>query len=222
MADITRLFNKLAIVRTEDTGKEFEMSICLAYGIEYVGKYKYSLIHQPGLEKLPGLFPGPIQHIAKNGSRYDFVSTSTGKYLSAKSTKKGDKVCPQVIGQMSKKKFRDYFCIPDDQSIKEYTLLNAPGMMEKYFDHTFDADIIYYNKKKDEIKFIQRVSSIDFSSCNLLFSRPTADRWNESNTLKIETHTIGEFQVHNNRDCVKFRWNIEKLLKLFPDHFLIY
>jgi len=33
--------------------------------------------------------------------------------------------------------------------------------------------------------------------------------------------TIGEFQVHNRRDCIKFRWSFEKLLSLFKVHFEI-
>lgn len=31
------------VLQTEDTGKIFEMAICLAYDIPYDGKYKYSM-----------------------------------------------------------------------------------------------------------------------------------------------------------------------------------
>ena len=31
------------ILQTEDTGKIFEMAICLVYGISYNGKYKYNM-----------------------------------------------------------------------------------------------------------------------------------------------------------------------------------
>ena len=218
MVDITRLFNKLTL-KTEDTGKQFEMSICLAYGIDYVGKYKYPIIQDPRLEHLNDLFPGPLEHIAKNGSRYDFVSTSTMEYLSAKSTKAGDKICPQVIGQASKKKFRNFFGAPED--IKGYILDNINNLLNVYYQHTFDASIIFYNKKRDKLKFIKPIKDIDFDLLDLSFSR-TRDTWNESNTLRLNaTDTIGEFQVHNNRDCIKFRWNLEKILKLFPDHFTV-
>jgi hypothetical protein len=33
-----------ATLKTEDTGKMFEMAICLAYGIPYDGKYKYDMV----------------------------------------------------------------------------------------------------------------------------------------------------------------------------------
>ncbi len=37
--------------------------------------------------------------------------------------------------------------------------------------------------------------------------------WNESTSISINNNTIGEFQIHKNRDCIKFRWFFEKLLK---------
>jgi hypothetical protein len=103
-------------VLTEDLGKIFEMAICLLYEIEYDGKYKYSLedatIIKDKLHKLKVEFPFKIKHIAKNGNKYDFVSIDDDKVnLSAKTTKKDAKVCPQVIGQPSKKKFCEFFGI---------------------------------------------------------------------------------------------------------------
>ena len=223
--DITRFFNKLTIVpdakqiKTEDTGKEFEMSICLAYEIDYVGKYKYRLIEFPRLKQLTELFPGPLIHIAKAGSRYDFQS-ETGEYLSAKSNKSGNKVCPQVIGQASKKKFCEYFKIEQTVNLKEYIFSNIKELLGIYFDYTFDASIIYYNKKKDSIKFIKTLKKIDWNVQELIFTR-NLEEWNESNSIKLNTITIGEFQFHNNRDCIKFRWNFEKIIFLFSEHFNI-
>ena len=36
-------------------------------------------------------------------------------------------------------------------------------------------------------------------------------KWNESSSIKINNITIGEFQIHNKRDGIKFRWCFEKL-----------
>jgi len=96
-------------ILTEDLGKIFEMAICLLYEIEYDGKYKYSLEEAVSIKdklyKLKNVFPFKIKHIAKNGNKYDFVSIDDDKInLSAKTSKKDAKVCPQVIGQPSKKK----------------------------------------------------------------------------------------------------------------------
>lgn len=38
--------------------------------------------------------------------------------------------------------------------------------------------------------------------------------WNESNTVKYSNVSIGEFQVHNKRNCFKFRFNMDGINKL--------
>ena len=59
-------------LKTEDTGKMFEMAICYAYDIEYNGKYKYSMELSEKLKerlsKLIEVFPiSTCIHSAKNG-----------------------------------------------------------------------------------------------------------------------------------------------------------
>jgi hypothetical protein len=81
------------VLQTEDTGKIFEMAICLAYNIPYDGNYKYGMEEPERLKhrlsKLLELFP-MCSHTAKRGSRYDYTSdTDANKHLSAKTTKKG-------------------------------------------------------------------------------------------------------------------------------------
>ena len=39
--------------------------------------------------------------------------------------------------------------------------------------------------------------------------------WNESNTLKYCGISMGEFQVHRNRNCFKFRFNMKGVMELF-------
>jgi hypothetical protein len=111
-------------ILTEDTGKMFEMSICLAYGIPYNGIYKYSMKIPESiknrLSKLIDLFPLCL-HSGNNGGRYDYTSViDKTKHLSAKSSKKGTgKICPQVIGQSQPKKFCEIIGI---DFINVYTL----------------------------------------------------------------------------------------------------
>ena len=57
--------------------------------------------------------------------------------LSAKTTKKDGKVCPQVIGQPSKKKFCEFFNVDINftlEQIKEYIEVNVDKMLNIYFD----------------------------------------------------------------------------------------
>ena len=215
---------------TEDLGKIFEMAICLLYNIEFDGKFKYSMSDACKLKerivKLKDVFPYDIKHTAKNGNQYDFtgVVDNTIK-LSAKTTKKDGKVCPQVIGQPSKKKFSEFFKIDQSynlQQIKNYIQENVQEMLSTYFKLTFDCPIVYYNQKINKLIFIKKKQDIDWSKSIIAFSHIKKNKiWNESSTISINNITIGEFQIHNHRDVIKFRWSFEKLLTMNPDNFEI-
>lgn len=215
-------------VLTEDLGKIFEMAICLLYKTEYDGKYKYGLeeanILKDKLHRLLDVFPYKIRHIAKNGSKYDFVNVDDDNiHLSAKTTKKDAKVCPQVIGQPSKRKFCEFFGINllyDLEQIKNYIEINVTSLLEIYASNTFDCPIIYYNKHKNTILFIKLKENINWTNYNISFGHIIKNKkWNESSSIIIDGITIGEFQIHNHRDCIKFRWSFEKLLHLFNNNF---
>ena len=217
-------------VLTEDLGKIFEMAICLYYEIDYDGHYKYSLqeaqILQNKLSNLKSVFPYNIKHCAKGGSKYDFECIDDPTiHLSAKTTKKDGKVCPQVIGQPSRKKFCEFFAL--DQStcldqIKTFIINNIAHMLTVYCNHTFDCPLLYYNNHSNLLAFIVYKEHINWSNYAIQFSHNIKNKlWNESSSISINGVTIGEFQVHNNRDCIKFRWCFEKLLAMFGQHFTI-
>ena len=213
---------KMSIV-TEDLGKMFEMAICMLYETDYDGKYKYSVtdavLMKERIVRLKEVFPYKIKHIAKNGSKYDFVSVE-GYHLSAKTTKRDGKVCPQVIGQPSKKMFCKHFELGEvtTAQVKEYITENVVGLLDAYILNTFDCPIIYYNKAKNELLFVKLKEKINWT--NITFSHLLANKvWNESTTIKIGAIAIGSFQIHNHRDCIKFRWSFKNVLSLFKDHF---
>lgn len=222
----------MATLLTEDTGKMFEMAICLAYGIEYDGKYKYDmelpLKLQPRLAKLPELFP-KCTHSAKRGSRYDFTSiTDTTKHLSAKTIKKGSgKVAPQVIGQAQPQKFCDELGIPytDVPTLKAYIQTNITSILPHLVSHTFDCPNLYYHQEEDKIWFIQMVKDIDWSKMEYEWTKSGAD-WNNSSTLKIKTSRgfvgLMEFQFHTtSRTNMAVRWCYDNVLDIFRDNFSI-
>ena len=134
-------------------------------------------------------------------------------------------MCPQVIGQPSKKKFCEFFNINLSVSlleIKEYIISNITNMLNIYFDLTFDCPIIYFNKKSNVLQLIKLTEKIDWSNYLIEFSHIKKNKqWNESSTISINNTSIGEFQLHKHRDCIKFRWCFEKLLKHFVKSFTI-
>jgi hypothetical protein len=214
-------------IKTEDLGKIFEMAICLLYKIEYNGVYKYSLDEAKKIKKrinnLQHLFPHEILHISKNKNKYDFISTDGNFKLNAKTTKRYCKVCPQVIGQPTKKTFCSFFNIDlscNLEDIKIYIEKNVKKLLMYYIIYTFECPIIYYNKHKDLLMFVELKKKINWLKQDIRFTHKLKNKkWNESSSIKIKNDTIGEFQIHNKRNCIKFRWNFEKLLKLFMKNF---
>jgi hypothetical protein len=212
----------MAKLLTEDLGKQLEMGVCLAVNTPYNGPYKYGMdvpeALKPRLMILNNLHPG-ITHTAENGSRYDFGE----KHLSAKTSKRDGMVCPQVIGQPTKKKFCQYFKLPEGSTndvIKEYIVANYRDMLIEYWNFTFDCPTIYYNKKRNKLIYVTIKKDIEWWDFEYDFTHIiNKKKWNESTTLKIGPVSIGEFQVHKHRNGVKFRWSFENLLKAFPDHF---
>ena len=218
-------------VLTEDLGKIFEKAICLLFGIEYDGNYKYSIEDavklQSRIHKFKDVFPHDIIHTAKGGNPCDFTGKTDKEIkLSAKTSKnKKGKVCPQAIGQPTKKRFCEYFAIDqsiDLENIKNFIEQNLNHLLNEYLINTFDADVLYYNKNQNTLLFIRLKQAIEWEKCDIKFNHSINNKqWNESTTIKINKTSIGEFQVHKHRDCIKFRWAFEDLLELFKDNFEI-
>ena len=80
---------------------------------------------------------------------------------------------------------------------------------------TVDEEIDNIGKWK---KYENRLSKTNLKLCephlveNSIFN--LLEDWNESNTVKYNNISIGEFQVHNNRQCYKFRFNFKNLIKI--------
>jgi hypothetical protein len=219
-------------LQTEDTGKMFEMAICLALDTPYDGKYKYGMEIpeklQPRLSKLRDLFPN-YRHTAKKGARYDYTSsTDETKHLSAKSTKKGGgKVAPQVLGQTQPAKFCEiigiqYTTIPD---LKRYIQNDIVKILPILVGYTFDCSTIYYNQEEDTIRFITLTSAIDWNKYQFKWTC-NWDDWKNSSTLKVLTAegevALLEFQFHTkSRTNMAIRWCYENFLNLFKEHLSI-
>ena len=202
-------------INNEDLGKEFEKAVCIYYGIEFKGNFKYNIENSKRLADkltpLKDIWAPTAEHTANNRSYHDFTYLSNGlmRHLSLKTNKSsGGKVCPQVIGQPTSKTFRKHFGLSEDVNIKDYITNNFSSMLEKYWNNAYDVPMLYYNEKNDKIYYIKASKYPEFEKEYLSLGKD----WNESTTLKYKGKTIGEFQVHNHRDCIKFRWNHKNLM----------
>lgn len=136
-------------------------------------------------------------------------------------------VCPQVIGQASKNKFCDYFSIGDIgvEEIKGYIVSNISMILSSYWSTTFDSNIVYYNKHFNRLMLINILpeKKIIWDDYIISFSHLIKNKfWLESTTISIGDVTIGSFQIHNNRNCIKFRWKFENVIKFLASNFQIY
>lgn len=219
-------------LQTEDTGKLFEMAICLAYGIPYAGKYKYSMEIpeklKPRLTKLIDLFP-MCRHTASNGARYDYTSlTDETKHLSAKSTKKGTgKVAPQVVGQSQPKKFCENIGIEYTtiSNLKKHIQTKIIDIIPILVNFTFDCPNIYYNQENNTIRYITLDTTIEWNKYEFKWTCDWPE-WKNSSTLKIiidkKEYALLEFQFHTkSRTNMAIRWCYENFLTIFKSNLSI-
>ena len=73
---------------------------------------------------------------------------------------------------------------------------------------------------------LKRDVQIPWTSFEYVFSHIQKNKlWNESTTIFIRkrdgplSKALGEFQVHNHRDCIKFRFDLQTVLNEFPEYF---
>ena len=215
-------------VKTEDTGKQFEMAVCLAYGIPFIGKYKYSMGIPEKLKlrltKLVSLFP-MCRHTAGKTARYDFTSLDGTMHLSAKTTKKGlGKVAPQIIGQSQPKNFCEVVGLAEYTDVlylKQCIQENPIKVLTALVEHTFDCPNVYYNQEKDTIRYIVLNTSIDWNVYGYTWTRNWSE-WTNSSTLKVNGVSLVEFQFHSkSRTNMAVRWNYENFLVLFRNNLAI-
>jgi hypothetical protein len=220
---------------SDNLGKTFEKAICLLYNTKYYGDEKQ--YHLPLAEKLmersirlKEFYPS-IQHVNDYSSKYDFIlGDSEEKYLSAKTTKYRGKVCPQVIGQCTRKNFCHHFNLAylDIANVKEFIQNNIQHVVTTYFENTFLCPILYYNENENTLSIIKKRQDILWKKYTLEFRHIQKNKeWGGSTTLYLIDEVsennipLGEFQIHTNRDVIKFRWYFENLLQYFPEKFEI-
>jgi hypothetical protein len=220
-------------LKTEDTGKQFEMAICKAYKTPYIGKYKYNMILaeelSSRLSKFVNMFPNYI-HTGSKGSPFDFTSSiDSNKHISAKTTKKGiGKVAPHTIGQCQPKKFCQILDIEYStiNELKKYIQTEILKILPILINHTFDCSNLYYNHEKKTIKHITLAKPIIWSEYQFEWTCNWTD-WNNSSTLRLIKDTkniisLVEFQFHSkSRTNMAIRWFYDNMISVFKDNMTI-
>lgn len=186
--------------------------------------------------------PAPSKHIAEGQNPVDFELVG-GKTLSVKTNQEGlGKVAPQNIGQPTAETYFNYLesyfsnfslkKILADQKLsdtyenrsfvfKQISMKDTAKVVEMYWHNLFDCDYyLHFFNLETRLNPLNNYVALGRSKCpawsqkDFSFTQ-SLESWNESNTLKYCGISIGEFQVHRNRNCFKFRFNMKGVLELF-------
>jgi len=186
-------------------------------------------------------------YTGKKGNSVDFKDINNKTYSLKSNKEKGFKVCPQNIGQISRKKFTEnvYYKLTkeddpdymlDNDSIKEFILKYPKKLFKLYYKNLFCCDNLIHIKINPktiiDVIYVEKIKLPKLNNNDFIFTK-NINNWNESNTLKVKIDkfledyknnnnlskgekntglmSIGEFQIHKNRNCIKFRFDIKKL-----------
>ena len=220
-------FIKAQLNTTETFGISAETAICSLFGLEIPDSYQNRRAFKLENDLTPILIdafkqiPHPIKSTgSETGARgknskasYDFILEGN-KTLSLK-TNTGKMVCPPEVGQPGAETCYLYFkhltnaTEINELTFKEMVFENIDKMIPIYIEHLFDSDyMLWIYQRKSEFHY--KIFESDFAK-NMLwdrnkfsFTKVSINEWNESNTLKYDGISIGEFQVHKGRSCYIF------------------
>lgn len=166
------------------------------------------------------------EFIGSKNNHIDFICDNN-QTLSVKSNINNNNLCcPQNIGQCTFKSFinkiqKNYYFrsnklnLKSIYHIKHFIINNITKLFNIYFNNLFTCNYLLWIKENKNIinyNIIKKPKALKLNPKLFHFTKHIKS-WNESNTLKYNNITIGVFQIHNNRNCIKFRFNLDNVLK---------
>lgn len=227
---------------TEQVGISAEIALADLTGVEvdhvYRRRGRENLVQhiKPALASIVSEFPTPVAHIAEDGNPVDFLLKGGGTLSVKTNMRELGKVAPQNIGQPTSATFWarlphlipkavDISSLSYSQSAKVFKQVaqnRTTDLLGDYWQNLFDCDYFLHifdvlDRKdnltdKPQVKVIKKSQSPKWTESKITFTK-TLKEWNESCTVKYDSVSIGEFQIHNNRNCFKFRFNLAGLIR---------
>lgn len=188
--------------------------------------------------------PLPVEHIAENQNPVDFILENEQTLSVKSNQQRLGLVAPQVIGQPTSETYfaflQDKFGFDVNRELRRLRLLdtyenrayifkyfsmdNICLMLDVYWQYMFHCDhyLHFYNvldrfgglTNNPQCIALKNLPNHVHWDPNLISFTQTVNTWSECNTLRYNRISIGQFQVHRNRNCLKFRFNIAGILKL--------
>lgn len=236
------------LLNNEQIGVSAEIAIADTFGVDISQSYRgrgVASVYNSIAPIISDIFimhkiPNPLRHVAEGQNHIDFMLINN-QTLSVKTNKqKLGKAAPQKIGQASSKTWFALLAVilgitivPSSYEekvklFKKIALTRSAELLAIYWQYMFDCDFLIdiYNvvdkfdnlTGKPEYIVMKKSSSPIWDTAKISFTKPNIADWNESNTIKYDGVSIGEFQIHNNRDNFKFRFNIAGINKLIKEN----
>lgn len=232
----------LSIYGTEQVGISAEVAIAdlsnVTINPAYRNRSRPELINhiRPQLSQILGSIPTPETHIAEDQNPIDFLLLGGGTLSVKSNMRDAGKAAPQNIGQPTASTFwsRLPHFVPSGIDVRTLSYADSAKLFKQvaqskivellgeYWENLFDCDYtihIFEVLDRDDnlsaapkVKLYSKTASPNWQVSRITFTRNVAD-WNESCTVKYDGVSIGEFQVHNNRNCFKFRFNLSGLVQ---------
>jgi len=220
---------------TEQLGILVERAMCDIVKIPFNTKRKYDSLPGDVVNDIsetvgPVLKKMKLQHVGNLNTTYDFMNSENNTTISVKTLMKGNRICPQHIGQcslnsLSSKLGKNFDKI---ETFKNYFMDNKIDMLTNYLVNCFCCDMtIIYKFDKGIVYIIRRRGDIKFTNELSLSTSKLLCDWNESNTVYVnelnlneKRLSIGELQIHKNRNCVKFRFNVDTLVEMIKSGYI--
>ena len=227
---------------TEQVGISAEVAVADLTGVAIADHYRRrgrpELVQHisPALVSVVKRIPKPTRHIAEDQNPIDFMLEGD-KTLSVKSNMRdAGKIAPQNIGQPTSSTFWELLpqLVPEGSDpkrlsyadsaklFKQVALTDTVTLLTEYWKNLFDCDYLIYVydvltasnqlSKSTAARLFEKSKSPQWEKSKISFTQ-SLTTWNESCTVKYNGVSIGEFQVHNNRNCFKFRFNISGLIE---------
>ena len=217
---------------TEQLGIMVEKELCNITKTKFNTKRKYIDIPEEISDDINGTLGSELKrmkmkHVGNLNKEYDFIKKQ-GETVSIKTIMSGNKICPQTIGQCSLRSFNNKMglSITNKMEFKKFFLENKSKMIKEYLKGLFCCDtmiifkfqmgIVYIIEKIDDVIKFENSNNLD----DIFMTSKDISSWKESNTVyyvsknKNKKESLGEIQIHNNRDCIKFRFNVNILVDM--------
>ena len=194
--------------------------------------------------------PAPVKHIAQGQNPVDFeLSNNKTLSVKTNQTNIG-RAAPQNIGQPTSVTYFEYIKAELNYDVynelrkrglsdtyenraklfKEISINRIGEVINIYWRNMFDCDYLLF-----VYNVISASGTLMNQPCFKVFGKSAVppkwdvsrfsftqsiDSWNESCTLKYRGMAIGNFQVHSNRNCFKFRFNMDNIMNLINNNMI--